>query len=86
LLVAAAGGVIVAGAAGVAAPGWRSITGGLVGSGAQPLSDASIDAAAAAAMSITDPAEDLRGDIQYKTAMAGEMVKRALNKAWSLCA
>ena len=30
-------------------------------------------------------AEDLRGDIEYKTAMAGQMVKRALSKAWSRC-
>ena len=42
--------------------------------------------AAAAAIAICDPAEDLRGDMEYKTAMAGEMVKRALNKAWALCA
>ncbi len=47
----------------------------------QPLSDASIDAAAQAAMAITDPAEDLRGDRDYKTAMAGQMVKRAIRAA-----
>ncbi len=38
-------------------------------------------AAADAAIAVCDPAEDLRGDIEYKTAMAGEMVKRALGKA-----
>lgn len=43
-------------------------------------------AAANAAIAICDPAEDLRGDVEYKTAMAGEMVKRALAKAWALCA
>jgi len=43
--------------------------------GAEPL----------AAIAACDPAEDLRGDIEYKTAMAGEMVKRALAKAWAMC-
>jgi carbon-monoxide dehydrogenase medium subunit len=36
-------------------------------------------------MAITDPAEDLRGDRDYKTAMAGQMVKRALAKAATRC-
>ena len=39
--------------------------------------------AAQAAMAVCEPAEDLRGDAEYKTAMAGEMVKRALRQAWS---
>lgn len=52
----------------------------------QAFSSASVDAAATAAMAICEPAEDLRGDIEYKTAMAGEMVRRALNKAWARCA
>ena len=52
----------------------------------KPFNAANVQAAAAAAISICNPAEDLRGDIEYKTAMAGEMVKRALNKAWALCA
>ena len=52
----------------------------------QPLNAATLQAAADAATAICDPAEDLRGDIEYKTAMAGEMVKRALAKAWSRCA
>ena len=52
----------------------------------QPFAAAQVQAAAAAAMAICDPAEDLRGDTEYKTAMAGEMVKRALTKAWARCA
>jgi len=32
-------------------------------------------------MNICEPAEDLRGDIEYKTAMAGEMTRRALRTA-----
>lgn len=52
----------------------------------KPFDEAAVAAAAAAATAICDPAEDLRGDIEYKTAMAGEMVKRALRKAWSRCA
>ena len=50
----------------------------------KPFNAANVQAAADAAIAICDPAEDLRGDIEYKTAMAGEMVKRALNKAWAL--
>lgn len=51
----------------------------------QPLSAASTDAAAAAARAICDPAEDLRGDRDYKTAMAGHMVKRAIAAAAARC-
>mmetsp|Transcript_25397 Transcript_25397/g.62491 ORF Transcript_25397/g.62491 Transcript_25397/m.62491 type:complete len:288 (+) Transcript_25397:1824-2687(+) len=51
----------------------------------KPLSDATMVDAAAKAMAICDPAEDLRGDREYKTAMAGEMVKRAIRKAASRC-
>ena len=51
----------------------------------QPLTEATIAIAAAKAMAITDPAEDLRGDRDYKTAMAGQMVKRALAKAATRC-
>jgi len=51
----------------------------------QPLTDALIDQAAAKVMAICDPAEDLRGDREYKTAMAGEMFKRALRKAQARC-
>lgn len=51
----------------------------------RPLTDASIDAAAQAARAICDPADDLRGDRDYKTAMAGQMVKRALRAAAARC-
>ena len=47
----------------------------------QAPSDERIAAAAAAAMAATDPAADLRGDAEYKTAMAGQMVQRALRAA-----
>ncbi len=40
--------------------------------------DAAIAEAARHAMSICDPAEDQRGDVEYKTAMTGEMSQRAL--------
>lgn len=49
----------------------------------QPLNAATLQAAADAATAVCDPAEDLRGDIEYKTAMAGAMVKRALTTAWA---
>jgi aerobic carbon-monoxide dehydrogenase medium subunit len=45
------------------------------------LNDASIAEAARLAMSICDPVEDQRGDVEYKTAMAGEMTQRALRTA-----
>jgi aerobic carbon-monoxide dehydrogenase medium subunit len=51
----------------------------------KPLNDANLAAAALAAQAICDPAEDLRGDIAYKTAMAGQMVKRALRAAAARC-
>jgi carbon-monoxide dehydrogenase medium subunit len=51
----------------------------------QPLNESTIGAAAAAAMAATDPAADLRGDVEYKTAMAGQMVKRALRAAAARC-
>jgi carbon-monoxide dehydrogenase medium subunit len=46
---------------------------------------AAIDAAAQAAAAACDPVEDLRGDRAYKTAMAGEMVRRALRSAVERC-
>jgi carbon-monoxide dehydrogenase medium subunit len=52
----------------------------------QPLTDATITLAAAAVRAICDPAEDLRGDVEYKTAMAGEMCKRAIRAAAARCA
>jgi len=49
------------------------------------ISDATVADAVAKACAICDPAEDLRGDREYKTAMAGQMVKRALLKAAARC-
>lgn len=49
----------------------------------KPLDDAAIAEAARLAMSICDPVEDQRGDVAYKTAMAGEMTHRALRTARS---
>ncbi|MGS0893277.1 FAD binding domain-containing protein [Burkholderia stagnalis] len=46
-----------------------------------PLDAARIDEAARLAMGVCDPVEDLRGDVAYKTAMAGEMTRRALTTA-----
>jgi len=51
----------------------------------KPLTEAAIADAAARAMAVCDPAEDLRGDRDYKTAMAGQMVQRALRRALSRC-
>jgi carbon-monoxide dehydrogenase medium subunit len=45
------------------------------------LNDASIAEGARLAMGICDPAQDQRGDAEYKTAMAGEMTQRALRTA-----
>jgi carbon-monoxide dehydrogenase medium subunit len=47
------------------------------------LDAAAVDEAARLAMSICDPAADLRGDAEYKTAMAGEMTRTALRTAVS---
>jgi len=49
----------------------------------RPLDDAAIKEAARLAMSICKPSEDQRGDVAYKTAMAGEMTQRALRTALS---
>lgn len=51
----------------------------------QPLSGAALDAAELAVRQICDPAEDLRGDAAYKTAMAGQMARRALLAAAERC-
>jgi aerobic carbon-monoxide dehydrogenase medium subunit len=45
------------------------------------LDEAALHVAASEAMSICDPAADLRGDRDYKIAMAGQMVRRALLRA-----
>ena len=47
------------------------------------IDEALIEQAAQAAMAICDPAEDLRGDREYRTAMAGEMTRRAIRLAVS---
>lgn len=47
----------------------------------KPLDEPAIAEAARLAMAICQPAEDLRGDADYKTAMAGEMTRRALHDA-----
>ncbi|MFM1988638.1 MAG: Carbon monoxide dehydrogenase medium chain [Pseudomonadota bacterium] len=47
----------------------------------RPVDEAAVEAAAQAAMAICDPADDLRGDREYKTAMAGQMVRRAIRAA-----
>ena len=52
----------------------------------KPLSDATIAAAAQAAMAACDPAEDLRGSVDYKRAMAGQMLQRAIRQAAARCA
>lgn len=45
------------------------------------IDDKLIEQAAQKAMAICDPAEDLRGDREYKTHMAGEMTRRAIRQA-----
>jgi carbon-monoxide dehydrogenase medium subunit len=52
----------------------------------QPLTDAVLDGAAEAIRQVCDPAEDLRGDAEYKTAMAAEMSRRAIRAAAERCA
>jgi carbon-monoxide dehydrogenase medium subunit len=49
------------------------------------LDDTAISEAARLAMSICDPVEDQRGSVEYKTAMAGEMVQKALRTARTRC-
>ena len=51
-----------------------------------PLTDAVLDRAAEAIRQVCDPAEDLRGDAEYKTAMAAEMTRRAIRAAAQHCA
>ena len=47
----------------------------------QVITDELIDQAAQKAMDICDPAEDLRGDVEYKKHMGGEMTRRAIRTA-----
>ena len=51
----------------------------------QPLTTATLDAVVKAVRAACDPAEDLRGDVEYKTAMAGEMTRRAIKAAAARC-
>jgi carbon-monoxide dehydrogenase medium subunit len=52
----------------------------------EALTPETLDKAAQAVLRAVDPAEDLRGDVEYKTAMAAVMTKRALEAAWARCA
>ncbi len=45
-----------------------------------------IDAAAEAAMAASNPVEDLRGTIEYRTAMSGQMTRQAIAEALSRAA
>ncbi|MCZ6668251.1 MAG: xanthine dehydrogenase family protein subunit M [Gammaproteobacteria bacterium] len=47
----------------------------------QVITDELIGQAAQKAMDICNPAEDLRGDVEYKTHMGGEMTRRAIRTA-----
>lgn len=47
----------------------------------QKIDEALIEQAAQKAMAICEPSEDLRGDAAYKTAMGGEMARRAIREA-----
>ncbi len=51
----------------------------------KPLTDANLDEAAAAVGAMSDMQEDLRGDREYKTAMTGQMLKRAVRAAAARC-
>jgi len=47
----------------------------------KPLNEAKLNEAARLAMALCDPSADQRGDVGYKTAMCGEMTRRALGAA-----
>jgi carbon-monoxide dehydrogenase medium subunit len=47
----------------------------------QVIDETLINQAAAKVMEVCDPAEDLRGDVEYKTHMGGEMTRRAIRAA-----
>jgi carbon-monoxide dehydrogenase medium subunit len=51
----------------------------------KPLNEATLEEVAQIVRGLCDPAEDLRGDAEYKSAMAGEMTKRALRAAAERC-
>jgi aerobic carbon-monoxide dehydrogenase medium subunit len=52
----------------------------------KPFDEQAVADAARLAMAICTPVADLRGDAEYKTAMAGEMTRRALMTAYSRAA
>ncbi|QIE27640.1 Carbon monoxide dehydrogenase medium chain (plasmid) [Caballeronia sp. SBC1] len=52
----------------------------------KPLDEQTVADAARLAMAACAPVADLRGDVEYKTAMAGEMTRRALATAFSRAA
>lgn len=56
----------------------RAVEAYLIG---KPLDEATLAEAARLAMGLCDPTPDLRGDVAYKTAMCGEMTRRALAAA-----
>jgi carbon-monoxide dehydrogenase medium subunit len=47
----------------------------------QVITEALIEQAAEQVMAACEPAEDLRGDIEYKTHMAAEMARRSIREA-----
>jgi aerobic carbon-monoxide dehydrogenase medium subunit len=47
----------------------------------KPIDETTLNEAARLAMSICEPTPDQRGDVAYKTAMCGEMTRRALRAA-----
>ncbi len=51
----------------------------------QAITQELLQQVAMAVRSVCEPAEDLRGDAEYKTAMAGEMTRRAIELAASRC-
>lgn len=51
----------------------------------QEITSGLMDQVSQSVRSICDPAEDLRGDAEYKTAMAGEMTRRAIAAAIARC-
>ena len=60
-------------------PLWAAEAGGILTGSA--LDVATIDRAVAAAEAITNPASDMRGPSEYRTKMAGVMLRRALERA-----
>ncbi len=51
----------------------------------QAITPALVERVAQSVRAICAPEEDLRGDVEYKTAMAGEMTKRAITAAMAHC-